>query len=162
MGKKLPRETGHPSNYYDIDLDQMQMLKELRQNRGAPFTEFEVGRVPMAYRGSRGADYMIAAVGATHRFKQMADYRCDGTDDDVEILAALNALSATGGKIFLSGGVFALSQQIARAIDNVCIQGVGPGTRLNLDGVTPVISAGGQSAWLVLDLDTDAGGVDVA
>jgi len=128
-----------------------------------------VGRVPMSYPGSKSATWVVAAVDATHRMRMMADLRCDGPGsppappgDDAELQWALDALPATGGKIFLTEGTFTLFNQLSRAIDNVTIQGCGRGTRINFDGATPVISAGGQSGWLVLDLDTDAGGVDVA
>lgn len=61
------------------------------------FTDQEIetiGRVPLSYRGSRSATWVVAASVATasHRMRQMADFRCDGTADNVEIQAAIDAL----------------------------------------------------------------------
>ncbi len=41
--------------------------------------------------------------------KDGADYQCDGTDDQVEIQAAINALPASGGKVVLLDGTFNIS-----------------------------------------------------
>ena len=75
---------------------------------------------------------------------------------------AVNALPATGGKVILGEGTLtADAAQIARAIDNVTIVGQGLNTRLELDGVTPVISAGVQDGWILADFDVDAGLVEI-
>lgn len=55
-----------------------------------------------------------------------------------------------------------MTAQLARAIDNVTIEGAGRGTRLNFDGSTAVISAGSQAGWCLAGFDADAGGVDVS
>lgn len=52
----------------------------------------------------------IAAAGAPSRIKSRADYVCDGTDDHVEIQAAIDSLSEHSGKSFaVSGGTVELS-----------------------------------------------------
>jgi parallel beta-helix repeat protein len=48
----------------------------------------------------------IAASNATATEKTAADYKCDGTNDYVEVIAALNSLPATGGTLILSSGTF--------------------------------------------------------
>ena len=82
--------------------------------------------------------------------------------DDVEIQAALNSLPVTGGTVYLSSGTFQLAKQIARAIDDVTIRGMGKNTLINFNASTPVISAGAQDGWSLLDFDTDAGGIDTS
>lgn len=97
-------------------------------------------------------------VAASNSKTPSADYVCSGANDHVEIQAALDALPATGGCIVLLDGTFTLGAQVVRAIDDVKFIGCGQATLLNLDGGTPVITAGGQDGWLFMDFATDAGG----
>lgn len=120
---------------------------------------------PFAHRFSdvkdiRTATFVVSASDSEHRYE--ADYFCDGVADDVQIQAALDALPATGGCIFLLDGTYNLANQIARAIDDIKIMGCGQATLLNLDGVNPVITAGVQDGWLFAHFSTDAGGVSIA
>jgi len=91
-----------------------------------------------------------------------ADYICDGVDDDVEIQQAVDALPATGGKIFIYAGDYHLSNAISRSIDNIWIEGAGKGTYLAYNASTPVINAGARNAWIISNLRTDVGGVYVS
>lgn len=100
---------------------------------------------------------LVAASNAPEWTRDVADFVCDGTADDVEIQAALDALPLGGGKVELSAGTFTLASQVARAIANVTIQGAGAATQLNLDAATVPISAGTQLGWRLLDFDTDIG-----
>lgn len=68
---------------------------------------------------------------------------------------------AAGDIIRIGPGTFALAAQLARAIDDVKIIGNGLGTRITLDGVTPVITAGVRDGWLLADFDVDAGLVEI-
>jgi len=95
------------------------------------------------------------------RHKSVVDYVCRGINDDVEIQKAIDALPAGGGKVVLLEGTFNLSAQVSRAIDDVIIEGQGVATQLNLNGVTPVISVGAQSGWILRKFSTDAGDVDI-
>ena len=54
----------------------------------------------------RTATLVVAASNAPAASKAQADYVCDGTADNVEIQAAINALPVTGGLVELSGGTF--------------------------------------------------------
>lgn len=54
----------------------------------------------------RTATYVIAASDSTSQSKAQADYVCDGTDDHVEIQAAIDALPTTGGRIVLDEGTY--------------------------------------------------------
>lgn len=84
----------------------------------------------------------------------------DYASDDLAAQDALDALPDDGGQVLFSEGIFTLSAQLARAIDNVTIIGQGQSTILNLDASTPVITVGSQTGWSVWNLATDAGGVD--
>jgi hypothetical protein len=77
---------------------------------------------------------LVASSTASDSIKKQADYVCDGTDDQVEIQAAIDALFATtvGGKVKLSAGPFYVSKQTGttytiRLKPKVCLQGEGMG-----------------------------------
>lgn len=78
------------------------------------------------------ATYTVAS--STSVNKAGADYICDGTADEVQIQAALNALPEEGGRILLLEGTFNLEGQINfPAIHNLSIQGMGWSTILYSD-----------------------------
>lgn len=88
------------------------------------------------------------------------DYTVDGTADDVQLQAALNALPTDGGCIYLLNYDYqsTAATTVTRAINNVVIVGVGNGTYLSCDGATPIFTVGG-TGWVFRDLRTDAGGI---
>src|SRR5512139_2790126 len=90
------------------------------------------------------------------------DYQLDGTADDVQLQAALNALPATGGRLVVYGGNWDLNATVSRAINNVTIQGAGKGTYFTNDGATAIFSAGAQTGWVFEDFRTDAGYLTVS
>ena len=55
---------------------------------------------------------VVASNTASALEKLQADYVCDGTADNVEIQAAIDALPSTGGKVSLSEGTFNLAATI--------------------------------------------------
>lgn len=67
----------------------------------------------------RTATKVVAASNSSAASKGLADYVCDGVDDQVEIQAAIDALPVYGGWIQLSEGNFYVSKQAAKtcAID---------------------------------------------
>lgn len=70
---------------------------------------------------------LVAANDAPELFKNAADYVCDGTADNVEIVAAIDALPATGGVIELTGGIFTISSQINFTnTKRIILRGAGP------------------------------------
>jgi hypothetical protein len=75
-----------------------------------------------------GADvsiaFLVAAFDAHSSTIAQADYVCDGTADNVEIQAAIDALPSGGGKINLSAGTFNISSTVNGASD-VLIDGTG-------------------------------------
>jgi len=88
------------------------------------------------------------------------DYSCDGTDDNVQFQAALDALPSGGGKLVILAGNYSFSATVTRPIDNVVIQGVGRATNIAYNASSPVFTAGGNN-WVFRDFATDAGGVSL-
>jgi hypothetical protein len=54
----------------------------------------------------------VAASDASKKARDLATYRCNGTADDVEIQAAIDALPSGGGTVVLSEGTFTTSSTI--------------------------------------------------
>ena len=105
---------------------------------GATGTWFSVtsGPIPSPIR-ARG-EWVVAA--SDTRYPQFSDYTCSGTDDDVEILVALNAAGdAGGGTVKLLNGVYYVeSGEIVIVDPKVNLVGQGPNTVItwNTAGVT--------------------------
>lgn len=78
-----------------------------------------------------GATIVVAASDASATSKTRADYICDGTSDEVEILAALNALPSAGGKVLLTEGNFYV-KELVPTVNDWILQGTGTGTVLYL------------------------------
>ena len=58
------------------------------------------------------------------------DYLCDGTADDVEINAAIQALPAKGGEVVILDGTYNITATIAMNKDNTKLSGNGASTIL--------------------------------
>lgn len=58
------------------------------------------------------------------------DYLCDGSADEVEINAAIQALPAWGGEVVLLDGVYLLHNPVVLNKANVTLRGNGPATEL--------------------------------
>ena len=58
------------------------------------------------------------------------DYLCDGTDDQVEINAAIQALPSTGGEAVILDGTYNITSAISVSKDNVKLSGNGASTVL--------------------------------
>lgn len=69
---------------------------------------------------------LVAASDAPSVVQQIADQVCDGTDDQVEIQAAVDSLGAAGGTVLLSEGTFTTSATV-RLVDNLTLVGQGMG-----------------------------------
>ena len=77
---------------------------------------------------TRGVTLTVCASDSLNTDK--CDYVCDGSNDTVEILDAINSLPSSGGKITLSEGNFNLDGQVT-LVDNLDISGMGFSTFLN-------------------------------
>ena len=72
---------------------------------------------PISYKATvqgviSGPDLFVAASNASANSIKNADYVCDGTADDVQIQAAIDALPAAGGRVVLSEGNFYIAATI--------------------------------------------------
>jgi len=85
----------------------------------------------------RTATLVVAASDSSAKGKANADYVCDGTDDQVEIQAAIDALPAGGGKVVLLEGIYIFSDHILLN-KAVCLSGQG----MSVIKVTDDYSAG--------------------
>jgi hypothetical protein len=56
---------------------------------------------------------------------EKADYICDGTDDDIQIQAAIDALGTSGGTIYLKKGTYNIGNTISIAQHNISLLGSG-------------------------------------
>jgi hypothetical protein len=82
-----------------------------------------IDTIPARYFG-----YLVAANDAPADVKNQADYVCDGTADDVEIQAAIDALTS-GGTLVLSPGTFTLATTLTLG-ENVRMIGQGRSTTI--------------------------------
>jgi len=62
--------------------------------------------------------------------KKDCDYLCDGTNDQEEIIQALNALPATGGEVVILDGTYNITASINIPKNNVSLRGNGSATIL--------------------------------
>jgi parallel beta-helix repeat protein len=79
----------------------------------------------LAAKTGGAATFVVAASNASDRVKNQADYVADGTADNVEIQAAIDALPAGGGKVVLSEGTFNTNATVT--IDGKPVSIVGQG-----------------------------------
>jgi hypothetical protein len=89
----------------------------------------------------------------------VADYVCDGIDDDIEINAAiLDVQKAGGGKVIIDGGFYSISSSIVIRGDNVSLEGYGAHLKVtnsfNNAGGAIFISGSNNSSVLGLIIDT--------
>jgi hypothetical protein len=89
-----------------------------------------------------------------------ADYICTGTNDNLQIQAAMNALPNIGGELVILSGSYSFSATVTRAIDNITVVGMGNATSFAYNGVNPVFTASGNG-WTFENLSTDAGGINM-
>jgi len=110
----------------------------------------------------RTVAYFVAANDATAIEKAQADYLCDGTNDHVEIQAAIDALPSTGAEVGLSSGTF--NCQVTINLDtNQILRGSGWNTILttSTSGLIFLSAVGGsgteKTGIVIADLQIDGG-----
>ena len=111
---------------------------------------FDPAGNPLAHRFSdvtdlRTATYIVAASDSVHKYE--ADYFCNGTNDHVQIQAALDALPDTGGEVGLLDGTYNTTADLT-VPTLATLEGQGWSTIIVSDGaaVTNAIVLGGDSA----------------
>ena len=68
---------------------------------------------------------LIAAKNSANGIKNIADYKCSGTDDKDQINAAIAAMGENGGRIIFAPGTYNLDNSILVDKDNVTLEGIG-------------------------------------
>ncbi len=89
----------------------------------------------------RSATYVVASNDAPAHVKRQADYECNGTADDVEIQAAIDALPSGGGKVVLSEGTFNIAASVA-LVSNIFLMAQGTSTILKPSADVDVLIQG--------------------
>lgn len=93
---------------------------------------------------TRSATYVVAASDAPAHVKAQADYAGDGVDDQVQIQAAIDALTAGGGIILLDGNYSTRASIVLSS--NITISGQGDGTVLKpVDEALSLLTVNGTS-----------------
>jgi hypothetical protein len=92
---------------------------------------------------------LVAASDASEAVREMADYRCDGKDDQKEINAAITSCGSAGGTVLLSPGRFVISGAV-RLRSLVALVGSGRATVLRASGTWP--DGRGSSPGAVVEL----------
>lgn len=80
--------------------------------------------------GKRTCRFVIGTSTAGWTSKD-CDYLCDGTDDDVEIKAAIQALPSNGGEVIILDGIYNITNLILVTKNNLTISGNGYNTCLS-------------------------------
>jgi len=114
--------------------------------------------------GTRTATLVVAANDSSAKSKAQADYVCDGTADEVEIQAAIDALpDGIGGKVLLLEGLYVVENIVVIDVDNVTLEGTGKGTVLrlkdNASGLGNIIRVIESENWTIRDIAFD-GNID--
>lgn len=107
---------------------------------------------------------IVAASDSLH--PERADYYCDGTDDDVQIQAAIDALPANGGKVLLLEGIYNLTgvnyttNILTTTNSNIVIEGQGKSTHIKIvtNESKYIIYFDGVQNCVVKDLFIDGNG----
>jgi len=111
---ELAANKGAPNGYASLDASALLPLTQLPTIPPAK-VEDSLG----------GPTFLVAPSNSVNKDK--ADYICDGTADEVEIQAAVDALPSTGGEVGLLDGQFNLSNPVTLK-SKVHISGTGPAT----------------------------------
>ena len=109
MGKKFSgrRPENQPmfTRPDDLDFEKRRLFSAVEYGLAPPTN-------PTVIKVGRTATFTVAASDAPGNVRAQADYICDGTDDHVQIQAAIDALPAEGGKIVLSQGTCDIESSI--------------------------------------------------
>ena len=101
----------------------------------ALLTTVQNSNLSATHKITRSATIVVAASDSSEKSKAQADYVCDGTADNVEIQAAIDALPLTGGRVLLLDGTFNIVTGI-NPISNSTLEGQGFSTILKLANST--------------------------
>jgi len=95
-----------------------------------------------------GGVIIVAAVDASTKWRNAADYLCDGTADEVQINAAGTAIGSVGDCLWLSPGTFTVAAPVVIQKDYITFQGCGR-------GATTILRSGGFAGSTMLTFNRD-------
>ncbi|MFO8012131.1 MAG: hypothetical protein R6X20_02380 [Phycisphaerae bacterium] len=98
-------------------------------------------------------EILVAANDAPQSVKDIADYVCDGTDDQVQIQNAFDALASTGGIVQLSQGTFTCNVN-TDSESRIALTGKA------LDGSRRTVAVDDEDNWTVGEMVLLSGGAD--
>lgn len=101
-------------------------------NLGTPTSDFDAANKKYVDDNAGGKRTCRFVVGTSTAgwTKKDCDYLCDGTDDQVEIQAAINALPYTGGEVVVLDGTYNITKKINIQNPGLKLIGCGKGTKL--------------------------------
>ena len=131
-----------------------------------------VGAVDAPASGGKRTCRLVVGTSTAGWTDADCDYLCDGTDDQVEINAAIQALPSGGGEIVILDGTYNITATIAMNKDNVKLSGNGTATKLVVtspsvitaddNNVRGIVTVSGQLCAIermVIDGNSTTGGV---
>ena len=113
----------NPSNIFNPRFDSVEIPQTIIQP-----CNFTSTSIPIA------KSFVVAASDSSDALKIQADYVCDGTADNVEIQAAIDALAVSGGEVKLLTGTYTVEAGIVISEDNITLSGYGDGTYVTASG----------------------------
>ncbi len=112
-----------------VDKDVIGDLFELETSEKSSLVEAVNSHVADGTQHAKTARFVIGTSTSGWTEKD-CDYLCDGTNDQEEIIQALNDLPATGGEIVILDGTYNITASINIPKDNVSLRGNGNATTL--------------------------------
>lgn len=82
--------------------------------------------------------FFVAASDASVHSREIADFLCDGTNDEVQINAAIAALPAGGGRVLLSEGTFYIGAAVIINTDHVVLEMLQSALRVDADSINVI------------------------
>ena len=122
------------NNPHGVDAEQTGAIPATQKGAAGGVAELDsTGKVPSGQLPEMGGKRMARFTVGTSTSGWTAgdcDYLCDGTDDQIEINAAIQALPSTGGEIVILDGTYNITATIAMNKGNVKLSGNGTATVL--------------------------------
>ena len=117
-------------NGLQISVNDIVLVRLINNDFSNKFADAKLGTVHAQASGGKKVARFVIGTSTAGWTLEDCDYLCDGTDDQKEIIQALNALPATGGEVVILDGTYNIMASINIPKDNVSIRGSGNATTL--------------------------------
>lgn len=159
-GLGAPQEDGDAARKADLSAKQNKLTGSVGQIVGFDSDGNAVAQDAPESGGKRIARFTVGTSTAGWTSAD-CDYLCDGTDDQEEINAAIQALPSGGGQVVVLDGTYNITATIAMSKDNVKLSGNGAATVLkrmwdnssSVEGVITVTAENGGCCIENLQID---------